>query len=90
MPKYLIFIFSAHRNDLENVLPFVLAGFFYVLINPNTFIAVNLFRASAIARIVHTFVYAVVPLPQPARALAFFVPLVATAYMSISSILYFL
>lgn len=80
----------AHRNDLENILPFLIAGFFYVLINPEVFIAVNLFRATAIARIAHTLVYAVVVVPQPSRAIAWFVCFGTTAYMSISTAIYFM
>ncbi|XP_055383089.1 microsomal glutathione S-transferase 1 isoform X2 [Condylostylus longicornis] len=77
----------AHRNDLESILPFFVAAFFYVLTGPNEFIAINLFRAVAVSRILHTFVYAIVPLPQPSRALAFFTCLLATLYMSIIVIL---
>ncbi|CAO1411884.1 unnamed protein product [Diamesa hyperborea] len=80
----------AHRNDLENILPFFVAGFFYVLTNPDAFIAVNIFRAAAIARIVHTLVYAVVVVPQPARAIAWFVCFGATAYMALHTTLYFI
>ncbi|XP_054730219.1 microsomal glutathione S-transferase 1-like [Anastrepha obliqua] len=72
----------AHRNDLENILPFLAIGFLYVLINPNNGLAINLFRAVGISRIVHTIVYAIVVVPQPSRALAFFVALLATAYMA--------
>lgn len=81
---------SAHRNDLENILPFLLAGFFYTLSNPAAFLAINLFRAAAISRIVHTIVYTLVVLPQPSRALAFAVPLGITGYMSVMTILHFL
>ncbi|XP_030386657.1 microsomal glutathione S-transferase 1 isoform X1 [Scaptodrosophila lebanonensis] len=73
----------AHRNDLENILPFFIIGLLYTLTNPSTFLAVNLFRAVGISRIVHTLVYAVVVVPQPARALAFFVALGSTAYMAL-------
>lgn len=78
----------AHRNDLENILPFFIIGLLYVCINPEPFLAINLFRAVAIARIVHTLVYAVVVVPQPARGLAFFVALAATLYMAVRVILY--
>ncbi|XP_064536828.1 microsomal glutathione S-transferase 1 isoform X2 [Drosophila montana] len=76
----------AHRNDLENILPFFIIGLLYTLTNPNAFLAINLFRAVGISRIAHTLVYAVVVVPQPARALAFFVALVATAYMALQVI----
>ncbi|XP_055689054.1 microsomal glutathione S-transferase 1-like [Lutzomyia longipalpis] len=80
----------AHRNDLENIFPFVLIAFFYVLTNPQAWLAINLFRVAAIARIVHTVVYAVVVVPQPARALAFFVCLAVTLYMAFQTIVFFL
>ncbi|XP_005185994.1 microsomal glutathione S-transferase 1 isoform X2 [Musca domestica] len=78
----------AHLNDLENILPFFAAGFFYILTNPSAFIAINLFRAVAAARILHTIVYAVVVIPQPARALSFFVAFLATGYMALQVVLY--
>lgn len=81
--------YSAHRNDLENIIPLILAGFFYTLTDPSVFVANNLFRVAAIARLLHTFVYAMVVLPQPARAIAFFVPLVATTYMSVVTMMHF-
>ncbi|XP_034118534.1 microsomal glutathione S-transferase 1 isoform X1 [Drosophila albomicans] len=77
----------AHRNDLENILPFFIVGLLYTLTNPSAFIAINLFRAVGISRIAHTLVYAVVVVPQPARALSFFVALGATAYMALQVIL---
>ncbi|XP_020797755.1 microsomal glutathione S-transferase 1 isoform X2 [Drosophila serrata] len=77
----------AHRNDLENILPFFAIGLLYVLTNPSAWLAINLFRAVGIARIVHTLVYAVVVVPQPSRALAFFVALGATVYMALQVIL---
>ncbi|XP_037938214.1 microsomal glutathione S-transferase 1 [Teleopsis dalmanni] len=73
----------AHRNDLENILPFFVIGFLYVLTNPVAFVAINLFRAVAIARIAHTLVYAVHVVPQPARALAFMVAFASTAFMAV-------
>lgn len=85
----MLFFISAHRNDLENVLPLILAGFFYTLTDPSVFVANNLFRLAAIARIVHTFVYAMVVIPQPARGLAFFVSLLVTTYMSVVTMLHF-
>ncbi|XP_023302253.1 microsomal glutathione S-transferase 1-like isoform X2 [Lucilia cuprina] len=78
----------AHRNDMENILPFFAIGFLYVLTNPASFLAVNLFRAVALARIAHTLVYAVVVVPQPARAISFFVALAATAYMAVRVLIF--
>lgn len=86
--NYLIFIlrhlFRAHRNDMENILPSFLVGFIYVLINPAATTACLLFKISAIARIIHTIVYAVVVIPQPSRALAWVAHYGITIYMGIS------
>ncbi|KAL1129004.1 hypothetical protein AAG570_013536 [Ranatra chinensis] len=79
----------AHLNDLENIPFFILSAFAYTMTNPTPWLAVNLFRAFTIARIVHTFVYAVFVVPQPARAIAFFVGIGVTMYMSLVSIAYF-
>ncbi|XP_035783132.1 microsomal glutathione S-transferase 1-like isoform X2 [Anopheles albimanus] len=80
----------AHRNDLENILPFFVIGFLYLLTNPAPTLAINLYRLVAVSRILHTLVYAVVPLPQPARFLAFVGALAPTAYMTLQTLLYFL
>ncbi|KAH8396019.1 hypothetical protein KR222_001879 [Zaprionus bogoriensis] len=63
----------AHRNDLENVLPFLLMSLAYVAAGPHPLTAKLLIRIGSSARLLHTFVYACVPLPQPARALTFFI-----------------
>uniref|UniRef100_A0A182QK51 Microsomal glutathione S-transferase 1 n=1 Tax=Anopheles farauti TaxID=69004 RepID=A0A182QK51_9DIPT len=80
----------AHRNDLENILPYFTIGLLYLLTNPEPFIAINLFRVVAIARILHTLVYAVVVIPQPARGLSWGVAYAATAYMAVKTALFFL
>ncbi|KFB40178.1 AGAP000163-PA-like protein [Anopheles sinensis] len=80
----------AHQNDLENILPFFAIGFLYLLTNPAPFLAINLFRLVAASRIIHTLVYAVFIVPQPARFLAFMGAMVPTAYMAVQTILYFL
>ena len=46
----------AHLNDLENIPAFLLAGFFYVLTEPNVDLALWLFRIAVLARIGHTIV----------------------------------
>jgi uncharacterized MAPEG superfamily protein len=79
----------AHLNDLENIPAFLFVSFLYVLTNPALGFATTLFRAFTIARIVHTFVYAVKPLPQPSRALAFGVGLLTTGYMAVQVLIHF-
>ncbi|XP_049298686.1 microsomal glutathione S-transferase 1 isoform X1 [Anopheles funestus] len=80
----------AHLNDLENILPFFVIGFLYLLTNPAPFLAVNLFRAVAVSRILHTLVYAVVVVPQPARFFAFVGAMAPNFYMALQTILYFM
>lgn len=79
----------AHRNDLENIIAFIIVAFFYVLTGPQAFIAVNLFRVGAISRIVHTFVYAIFP-TQPARAISWFACYAVTGYMAIQVLFFFM
>ncbi|XP_018803484.1 PREDICTED: microsomal glutathione S-transferase 1-like [Bactrocera latifrons] len=77
----------AHLNDLENLLPFFVIGFLYVLIDPTPALAINLFRIVGIARIVHTIVYAVVVMPQPSRLMAYLVAFNPTIYMAIQVVI---
>ncbi|KAH8387626.1 hypothetical protein KR093_008266, partial [Drosophila rubida] len=72
----------AHRNDMENILPYFIMALIYLCTNPNPSVACNLFRVAAVARIVHTLVYAVYPVPQPSRILAFGTMMLITFYMA--------
>ena len=47
----------AHLNDLENVIPFLLLVPLYLSTGPNPWLAANLIRAFAAARILHTVAY---------------------------------
>ncbi|CAG0919618.1 unnamed protein product [Notodromas monacha] len=77
----------AHLNDLENIPFFVLIGWFYLMTNPSLVIAKNMFRLFTVCRYLHTFVYAVVPLPQPARGIAFFGAFLVIVVMTVSVLL---
>ncbi|KAK6639479.1 hypothetical protein RUM43_007752 [Polyplax serrata] len=79
----------AHLNDLENIPVFFVAAWLFLLTDPPVFLAVNLFRVFAIARILHTVVYAVKPMPQPARALSWGVGYGITIYMVVHSLIYY-
>lgn len=48
-----------------------------------------LFLAYTVARITHTFVYAVVVIPQPARGLAWMIGYAITGFMTVKSLLHF-
>ncbi|XP_066997095.1 microsomal glutathione S-transferase 1 [Anabrus simplex] len=80
----------AHLNDLENIPTFLLVAILYVLTNPTPLIAINLFRAFTVARVVHTLVYAVVVVPQPARGLAWGIGYAITIYIAVQNVLFFL
>lgn len=59
----------AHRNDLENILPFFAVGFFYALTQPNVAAARVLFVGYLLARILHSVFY--LAALQPWRTLVF-------------------
>jgi len=71
----------AHLNDVENIPLFIFAGIIYILTNPTPIIAISIFYACAICRILHTLVYAVCVVPQPARGIAWGVGFALTWYM---------
>ncbi|KAG4080179.1 hypothetical protein HA402_008250 [Bradysia odoriphaga] len=79
----------AHLNDMENILPLVLISFIYMLSDPIPAVAINIFRVVTAARIWHTIVYAIIVIPQPARAIGFFIPYIAMFYMAIQSAIVF-
>ena len=47
----------AHRNDLENILPFLVIGFLYAMTGPSYTVAWWLFVSFTVARLLHTAVY---------------------------------
>jgi glutathione S-transferase len=48
-----------HLNDIENIVPFVLVGFFYVATDPDRRTALWHFRVFFISRLLHTLTYQV-------------------------------
>lgn len=79
----------AHLNDLENIPAFWVLGALYLTTGPAAAWATLLFRAFTVGRLVHTVVYAIVPLPQPARGIAFGIPYLINLYMGVQTILYY-
>ncbi|XP_058062539.1 microsomal glutathione S-transferase 1-like [Anopheles bellator] len=72
----------AHRNDMENILPFFAVGFLYMFTGPSVTVAVNLFRLVAAARVGHTICHALVPIGK-VRGLCFGIGLFTTVYMAV-------
>jgi len=80
---------ATHLNDMENIIPFVLVGLFYVTTNPAASTAILLFRIFTGSRIVHSIVY-LFHVPQPARAMAFGVGIGVNCYMGAITLQQFL
>uniref|UniRef100_A0A8D0E730 Prostaglandin E synthase n=1 Tax=Salvator merianae TaxID=96440 RepID=A0A8D0E730_SALMN len=60
----------AHRNDLENILPFLFLGAVYSLLDPNPAVARVHFLIFFFARVVHTVAY-LLQLRAPTRSVAY-------------------
>lgn len=71
----------AHLNDLENIPVFWVLGALYLTTGPDPECATWLFRIYTAGRILHSLVYAVKPMPQPSRGIAFGVSSLITWYM---------
>lgn len=78
----------AHRNDLENILPWFFMTLIWLTTGPSYWTAMILIRGFVLSRIVHTFVYAIWA-KQPHRAIAFFVGYGITIYQAISTLIYY-
>ncbi|CAF3357311.1 unnamed protein product [Rotaria socialis] len=70
-----------HLNDIENIIPFVLVGVFYVSTNPDRNTALWHFRIFFISRILHTLTYQLA-LPQPSRFISCAIGYAATLSMA--------
>ena len=80
----------AHLNDLENIPAFWVLSALYITTGPVATWATLLFRVYTAGRILHTIVYAIIPLPQPSRAIAFGVPTLVSLYMGAQVVLYYI
>src|SRR2546430_2026146 len=58
----------AHQNDLENILPFFVVGFFFALTRPPWLAAEILFIGFAVARVLHSVFYIRAIQPHPTIA----------------------
>jgi glutathione S-transferase len=71
-----------HLNDIENIVPFVLVGLFYVGTNPDRDVALWHFRVFLVSRVLHTLAYQLA-LPQPSRFIACAVGYLTTLSMAV-------
>ncbi|KAK0162288.1 hypothetical protein PV327_008637 [Microctonus hyperodae] len=79
----------AHLNDLENILPWAISTALWLTTSPDPLTVLILIITFSIARIIHTIVYAIIVIPQPARALAFGVGFIITIYQSVATIYHY-
>ncbi|XP_078611354.1 microsomal glutathione S-transferase 1-like [Branchiostoma floridae x Branchiostoma japonicum] len=70
-----------HRNDLENIPPFLVVAFLYVLTKPSSDVAVWHFRAFLACRLLHTACY--LGGLQPWRAIFFYSGFATTVSMAV-------
>jgi len=78
-----------HLNDLENVVPFLVLGFFYITTNPPACCSTTLFRVFTGARFLHTIVYWF-GIRQPSRGLCFLTNFGINIYMAVKIIMYYM
>ncbi|NXV91207.1 PTGES synthase, partial [Calonectris borealis] len=68
--RNLISLFRAHRNDMENIFPFLFLGAIYSLLDPSPAVARIHFFIFCVGRIVHTVAY-LLRLKAPTRSVAY-------------------
>jgi len=61
----------------------------YLFTDPSYKVASNLFRIFTASRFLHTLIYAIYVLPQPTRAILFWIGFLVTWYMAIQGLLIF-
>jgi len=74
----------AHRNDLENILPFFVVSFLYVLTRPSYAAAATYLWGFLAARVLHSIFY--IRRAQPHRTIAFAVGAVLMFVMLLSTL----
>ena len=78
----------AHRNDLENILPYFGVGLLYTFTNPTTVAASIYFIGYTVARILHSVFY--LGALQPHRTIAFAVALLLMLAMLVQTLIWLL
>eukprot|EP00105_Crassostrea_gigas_P005598 XP_011419254.1 PREDICTED: microsomal glutathione S-transferase 1 [Crassostrea gigas] len=72
-----------HLNNLENIVPFVTIGLFYVLTEPDPWTAALCFRSFLVTRVVHNIAL-IQALPQPTRTFSYLAGVIILCFMSLS------
>lgn len=77
------FFCRCHLNNLENIVPFVTIGLFYVLTEPDPWTAALWFRSFLVTRVVHNIAL-IQALPQPTRTFSYLAGVIILCFMSLS------
>lgn len=77
------FFCRCHLNNLENIVPFVTIGLFYVLTEPDPWTAALCFRSFLVTRVVHNIAL-IQALPQPTRTFSYLAGVIILCFMSLS------
>lgn len=81
-----LFCCRCHLNGVENSYLFVFVAFLYLTTRPDPLLAKWLFRSHTITRFLHTFVYTICIVRQPARAYTWLVGFIINGFMAIAVI----
>lgn len=65
-----VFLFRAHINDMENILPFLFLGAIYSMTGPSLWVARLHFLVFFICRVLHSVAY-LLALQAPTRSVAY-------------------
>ncbi|KAM4695868.1 prostaglandin E synthase [Rhinophrynus dorsalis] len=76
----------AHRNDMENIFPFLFLGAIYSLLDPNPLLARIHFRVFFLSRLIHTAAY-VLALKAPTRSVAYSIAQIPCFSMAVQILL---
>lgn len=79
---------KAHRNDLENILPWFMITYLWLGTGPSPWLANTLIRTFVLARIIYTISYVIIP-QQPTRGFVFFLGFGITIYQALSTLSYY-
>ncbi|RXG51564.1 hypothetical protein Avbf_05790 [Armadillidium vulgare] len=76
----------AHRNDIENIVPFWVLGLLFLQTNPSSLLTLTCFRLFTLSRILHSVAY----LAQQSflRSVLFTVGFFINIFMAVYTILY--
>ncbi|XP_057309383.1 microsomal glutathione S-transferase 1-like [Hydractinia symbiolongicarpus] len=78
----------AHLNDIENIVPFIFLGIFYISTHPVYSTTLLVFRIFTAARFLHSFVY-LAHVRQPFRVLSFGVGIAVNIFMAVSIVMFY-